>query len=617
MRKLHDILFLVMLLTSACTLHDTERMDEHAERVDSAYAYLKAHRELPQNIDLEAEAEWLASHSAHTYAGKTFYILGAHANLQGKDSLAMKHLKMAEVEWLQAEDAPAALVGMTYYKEGRISENEMLTEVALYHYRQALPFLEQAGDSLYLSSVCREIARTTTDTAEQRLFWERALRYAEALSKPLQWDTRYQMLSHTQPCSRERIALSKQLCDSAHQFRFAADVVRQALRESKMDEAEHYLSLLKQDTIEYAWSQRQYRLLNAKMLYQQGRSREAYNMLEEVYEERIGQMEQEGAARSYTIAERFDNTQAREENLQLTLTRQRLQSGLAIGICLVLLTAALLTIIGLHRRGQHQEQQERMRQLLLQRIANADKSHGLFESEKDWQEFRTQFDSAYSGKLGKLQKQHPALTTADMQVIALTEMGLDTSDICRLLGVNKQSIWNRKQRIKQHMKHLPLIFSVLLSTALVSCEEYPGEPLLPSYQELTQQDHNRILNDTVAPPNNPLMPGGEYTPSIYTIAGALECQYIQSLDGTYPCVVVNGEDERERNYYVLHRWGKVIRFNHPDLEGLHMGDTLLITGEVSYRMAGDIHFAVADNHYWYSYHAPAYVFEYIQIAAKN
>lgn len=581
-------------------------------RVDSAYAYLKAHGELPSELDLEYEAAWLDAHHAHAYAGESYYILGAYANLIGCDSLAMQHLKQAEAQWQQAKDAPAALVGMTCYKQGRISENEMLPEVALHHYRRALPFLEQAGDSLYLSSVCREIARTTDDTAEQRLFWERALGYAEALSEPLQWDTRYQMLSVTEPASEQRVALSRCLCDSAHQYRYAADVVRHALRQGNMAEAEHYLALLQQDSIEPAWSQRQYRLLRAKMLYEQGDSREAYDLLKEVYDERIAAMEQDGAARSYTIAERFDNAQAREENLRLTITRQRLQSGLAIGICLVLLAAAALAVLGLHRREQRQEQQERMRQLLLQRIAQADKSHSIFDNDKDWQEFRTQFDSAYDGQLTKLAAQHPTLTTADMQVIALTEMGLDTSDICRLLGVNKQTIWNRKQRIKQHMKHLPLILAVLAMTALVSCER---EDVNIPYQELTQQDHNRIHNDTIAPPNNPLMPGSTEV-SYYTIEGSLSADYIQSLNGTYPCVMVHGEDETKRNYYVLYHWGKPIRFNHPDLAGLHMGDTLLITGEVSQRLTNDIVYVVDNDKYWYSYHAPAYCFEYIQITRK-
>lgn len=451
MKTRHYIFLALGLLLAACTAHDGELLTTHTARVDSAYAYLKTQHHLPDSLDLTAEAEWLQAHDAHAHAGKAYYILGAYLNLVGRDSLAMQQLKLAEAEWQLAPDAPAALVGMTYYKQGRISENELLSEVALHHYRRALPYLEEAGDSLYLSSVCREIARTTTDTTEQRTYWQRAIAYAEGLSAPLKWDTRYQMLSLTDPTSPERLSLSRQLCDSAHQYRYAADVVRAAIRRGDTAEAEHYLALLIQDTTERAWSRRQHDLLRAQLLYHRGESRQAYDMLEQVYAERIGAMEEEGAARSYTIAERFDNAREREKNLQLSLSRQRLRATVIIGICLMLLAAAIVTVLSLIRRQHREEQQARMQQLLLQRVARADRMRNIFELDEDWQSFRTHFDAAYDDRLARLEEQYPALTTADMQLIALTEMGLDITDICQVLNVSKQTIWNRRQRIKQHM----------------------------------------------------------------------------------------------------------------------------------------------------------------------
>lgn len=467
MKKLLSILLLILSLV-ACR---QERKDSqlHISRVENAYAYLKQNRSLPQDVDLLQEADYLCSHDLVSYAGQAYYIVGAYENLIGQDSLAMYHLKQAESCWQTCPNAPAALQGMTYYKQGRISENEHLPEVALFHYRRALPYLLQAGDSLYLSSVYREIGRVTTDSVERRQSFALSLRYAEALTPDLQMDTRYAILSAEAADYEARLRLSRSLCDSAHQYRYAADIVRAALSRGDLDEAERYLSKLSQDTTERLWSQHQYALLHARYLFLSGDEAAAYSELELLYHDRISMLEAEGTARSYTIAERFDNAHEREKNLQLELQQQRLTWWLTMGVVLAFLLAAVLTVTWLVKRQARQlqqarteahiarldaalaEKQEQLRKMLLQRLSKTQKMANIFAGDADWQTFKDAFNAVYDNKLTLLTNQYPDLTTADLQVIALSELGLDSSDICLLLNQTKRTIWNRRQRIKQHM----------------------------------------------------------------------------------------------------------------------------------------------------------------------
>jgi len=528
---MRNALYIIALCTLLVGCSDDRDWQTHAQRVEDSYAYLKTNRSLPADVDLEAEARILRDGRHLRYAGEAYYILGAYENLQGADSTAMRHLKEAELCWQEATDAPAALVGMTYYKQGRISENESLPEVALHHYRRALPLLIESGDSLYISSVYREIARMTDDTAEQRSCFAEALRYAESLSLPLRLDTRYAQLSTLDPSSDERYRISRQLCDSAHQYRYAADVVRHALCQHDMPEAKRYLDLLAQDTTEPQWSRNQHALLTARYLYLSGQSSAAYNTLEALYQSRLGAIEQEGAARSFTIAERFDNAAQREANLRLRLQKQHLRMVLVVLIGIVLIGAVIAVLVVLLRSERRRlqaarteaqiasmqarlsQQQDSLRHLLLQRIAQAAKMQNIFAEEADWLDFRRMFDSAYDGLLTRLEHDYPQLTTADLQVVSLTALGMDISDICLLLNQTKRTVWNRRQRIKDHMnmsqetslddvlRRMLTIFLCALTLGLASCVK-GDDPDLPDNTAFELA--GRV--DTITPPNNPLVP---------------------------------------------------------------------------------------------------------------
>ena len=198
--------------------------------------------------------------------------------------------------------------------------------------------------------------------------------------------------------------------------------------------------------------------------------------------------------RTFTIAEQFDNQSEREKNLQLQVEKQRLYMAL-FGVLLVILTGLIVAIVIVSRRraahlveaAETQMQIERlhaeveirrasMGRLLMQRIQlsksmqESMKRHkedkvpawvqefvetNLIMTDEQWASFRDEFNANYSNFLTRLKAEHPALTASDLQVIALTVLGVDISDICRLLNLTKRTVWGRRLRIKDHLGLTP------------------------------------------------------------------------------------------------------------------------------------------------------------------
>lgn len=463
--------------------------ERHIFTITRAHALLKRERVLPQGWDVEQEAAFCLKKGLERFAGEAYYVEGAALNVQGKDAEAMQRLKEAEQAFDEAE-VPDILRGMTYYKMGRISETEQLYSVARRYYEQAVPYLERAGLALYAACGWRELARTSKDSVLQREYFEKALRYRAELDTLTLLDIRYSALSRLAPQSPELIKISRYLCDSAGQKRYAYDLVRYYLRVNRLDSAETYLAVLARDTNNLGWSRDKYAFLKSQYLKARGADSEAYTTLLGLYNKQSGEIEASGMTRTFTISEQFDNASAREQNLQLQVEKQRLYMVLVGLLALVLGVVTVMIIWTSRRRAIHLVRQaeseaeirrlsaelalrrEGMQRELAQRIRlskNLQESivrhkeeelpgwakefveTNIFTTEEQWASFREEFNASYGNLLTRLKEEHEALTPADLQVIALTVLGVDISDICLLLNLTKRTVWSRRLRIKEHL----------------------------------------------------------------------------------------------------------------------------------------------------------------------
>ena len=464
-------------------IHSLSDYEQYRYELAKAHLMLKRRSQLPEGADMEALAQQLTDYHDEASAGEAYYIQGAYLNWLGENTRAMQYLKKAE-----SHATTTIIRGMTYYKMGRISESEQLYEIALENYRQALPYLEEAGIPLYLASVYRELGRNI-ESAEGNSYFHKALATAEQMGDTvLYMAIRYAQLSAYQSHSPEIARICQYLCHEVGQKRYAYDLVKYYIRTQKADSARIYLDILAADTTAQIWSEQQYTLWHSQYLHLKGRNKEAYTQLYELYNDYYRETEEKGRASAFVAAQHYDNEVEHTKNLQLQLDKQRLHIILAI-VLIAILSASIVLILYISRqRAKYLVEQTRSEQQIadlqkeliirresLKRVMNQrielSKSMqeallgskkeeaipqwakgfielNIFSTEEQWQHFLEEFKDCYGHILTDLQEQYPRLTNTDIQVIALYILGMDNSDICLLLGLTQRTVWSRRQRIK-------------------------------------------------------------------------------------------------------------------------------------------------------------------------
>ena len=451
-----------------------------------AHLDLKLRQQLQSEESMQALASWFASHQDAASAAEAYYIIGAYANWTGDNTTAMRQLK--EAERLQ----PTGIIaGMTYYKMGRINEEEQLYEEAESYYSRAAEYITPTNLPLYQACVWRELGRMRSDSSKNACF-EKALGYARQTNDPiLCLEIQYAAAASSASADekKESIRISRYLCDSMHMKRYAYDIVKYYLRSGHPDSARYYLDILAQDSTAKDWSTTQFSLWESQYLHALGRDRSAYLELLDLYNRTTARTEQQIRTQTYAIAQRYDNEAERAKNLQLELEKQHLYFSLAAIIALVLIAiiAAIIIWQKRHTRALLEKAQTRQKMALMreelelrretlkrvieQRVSmNKSLQEAILHQQKDaelppwadefiqlstftspsqWNEFVEEFNACYEHVLSHLQEQYPSLKTVDIKVISLIILGIDNADICLLLGLAKNTVWNRRNRIKQ------------------------------------------------------------------------------------------------------------------------------------------------------------------------
>lgn len=468
---------------------DTESLnayETHRYHLAQAHIMLKRQLQLPIGIDLDLLAKHFLEYHDEASAGEAYYIQGAYLNYIGENTKAMQYLKKAE-----SYPTTAIIRGMTYYKMGRISETEQLYDIALENYKQALPHLEEAGLPLYLASAYREMGRNSRDS-EQNTYFDKALTAARFMGDSiLCLEIRHAQLTANQSHSAELAQICQYMCHQAGQKRYAYDLVKYYIRTGQADSARIYLDILAADTTASAWSEQQHTLWHSQYLHLKGQNKEAYQTLYALYETYYREREEQNRASAFVAAQHYDNEVEHAKNLQLQLDKQRLYIILSAVLVVVLCIVILAILFISRQRAKHlvektknekeianlqselQIRRESLKRIINQRIelsknlqeailsrkreenipqwAKEFVEMNIFASEDQWQEFLREFEGGYGDILQRLQRDYPRLTSTDIQVIALYVLGMDTSDICLLLGLTQRTIWSRRMRIKSRI----------------------------------------------------------------------------------------------------------------------------------------------------------------------
>lgn len=253
------------------------------------------------------------------------------------------------------------------------------------------------------------------------------------------------------------------------------------------DSAMYYYQLSKQDTANI-YSKMAVNMAGAYAYMASGDYKNAMDLFLAYDFNRTLVFDQAQKNQLYRIDKGYDLSQKEKENAALRMKHQNmvLRFGLLIIIVLILVILFLITFF---RRRQEQvkfheeklrllESLERKRLVVHAKIQsrmdaalrlsklNAKYRFGVSDSklfldeilshsvlrESEWTDYINEIDMVSNNLISSLSAEFPALTNADKIVIALSSMKIDITDSCSILGMNKNTMYRRRNTIKERLK---------------------------------------------------------------------------------------------------------------------------------------------------------------------
>ena len=153
---------------------------------------------------------------------------------------------------------------------------------------------------------------------------------------------------------------------------------------------------------------------------------------------------------------------------------------------IILIAAVLLTLAGLYALRQNQRkrtlllaQKQRAEQLLAQYMTQVQEKNQLIDTisaqlhqdeptsasrpaiksllnrviltEADWQQFKDLFEDVYPGFFSALLTRYPELTKAEIRLLALLKLQIDSIQMSRMLGISPESIHKTTYRLRKKL----------------------------------------------------------------------------------------------------------------------------------------------------------------------
>lgn len=457
---------------------------------------------LPDSV-MQEVSHYFTKKGNKELAARAYYVQGISYLKKGQYFESMQALK--ECENLK-DYLPDSLpyVYLLYFAQGQVAETEYLSHIAYDCYLKALPYIEQAKDSLRLAFCYYNMARTRSEYPDSitHAYYQKALNIAAALSNTiLYYDIKIQEEGHYREVDSMAIyTYSLYLTDSMHVPYYAHNAVEYLQNHGKIEEAQYYLDIFAQNKRNAGWSKNRLQYLTSRQKHLTCAYEEGFKQMEGLYNDQIRQLYLDGKARTYTISRMYDLEAEKNKTHQLTIVRQRLWIGISFTLVLLLVCAmvfgyffyvqkqqlkihnqtyaleklsAQAAMDKINMEKQHmQEEMEKRRIQVLESLKERVRMSKLFYRSAsshthypkwfdDWmlqngiiegknvKDVLLQFQELYPQLFKHLKEEYPLLTDKDMEYIALFVMGFDVNDICYIVGHIERTVWNRRYSIKK------------------------------------------------------------------------------------------------------------------------------------------------------------------------
>jgi hypothetical protein len=260
----------------------------------------------------------------------------------------------------------------------------------------------------------------------------------------------------------------------------------------KPDSARFYLRISSKDTSESKHKALQY-YVGAYVAKDEGNLSEAFNLYKKAYSIRNAFFKETIRKQLYRLDKQYDLTQKEKENAELKIDNRN--KVIVITLFAIVFLIGMIVFITLHNRNKskrmlHEIENQKLRfevekkkadnekknEILLSKLQNkventlrfnklnlgiaaSDKLEAFVEeikkqsmiSDSEWQYYMEEINHVFDNKLSHLMNSYPQLTNNDVNVLTLICLKLDISDCCSLLNMNKNTMYRRRNTIKERM----------------------------------------------------------------------------------------------------------------------------------------------------------------------
>ncbi len=461
---------------------------------------------------IEPLLAYFKQHNMYRYAGQASFILAQLQNWQNNEEEAMPIFKQAEEYLLKSIDPPLHVLADLYCEVAMCYSAIGLNKECRDNCEQSIYYARKAQNPYFMSASYKLIANTYSNenrAGENYLsvdsivnLYDSALYYNSFTFKSV---GNYHIIGYNRAYilqdTASMILHSKYLVNRRNFYLPADMLVTYYLNHHELDSAKYYLDKLAQGTINKPYNTRlnneMYYFLEARYLAMIGRTQEANEKLLQLYQDFVISKSKNEDVRTYAISRKYDVEKERRENLELEVEKQGLWILLIITISGVVILLLLFFVYRERSRKKRAElevqnilqaqriealnkevniKRDSLRQNLLQRIELTRQLHlqqmktsesGGMEPLPSWaQEFvdshlltnisisealYEEFNTLYYNMLNTLKEDYPRLTRADLLMCILIMLQLPITDVCILLGVPKQTVWNRRNLVKERI----------------------------------------------------------------------------------------------------------------------------------------------------------------------
>ncbi len=462
---------------------------------------------------INALADYFQARKMYKEAGQAAFIQGRVHIIHNEEGQAMLCFKQAE-EFAEKDTLTStSLLAELYYQIARCYRVEKLSIMAYTYCEKVLPLAYQTHNYFLLSETYKLMANIQSDkrkidkipTQTIAALYDSALHYYHLT--PNRHRGNYHVISYNRAeliaDTAAMILHSRYLVDSINFLPNAIILTGHYLRNNQPDSARYYLTKFAPDTLSdrrnTRWSKEQFAYYNAYCHLQENHTTEAAVLFKQLYESLTHELAETEQTRTYQVSRQYDVEKEQRERLEVEVQKQNLTILLILiiaGVCVLLLGFFIYRSYLQRKHDQLEAQnrlqehrieslntdiktkQESMRRTLLRRIEftrrtqlermrTTEKDQNLLEKLPQWaqtyfseqllnneqtsQELRDEFNTIYYHVLDLLQAEFPRLTKADQLMIVLIILRIPLPDVSLLLAMPKQSIWNRRNFLKDRL----------------------------------------------------------------------------------------------------------------------------------------------------------------------